>query len=46
MDNLTNNQYFSSLPIHIQEAVMQSGLDFYNEEELRQFVSKLETSEM
>ena len=34
-ESLPNNQYFMSLPLNIQETIMQSNVEFASEEELR-----------
>ncbi len=34
-------QYFSTLPIHLQESIEQSGMKFENLEQLRAFVDHL-----
>ena len=39
--DLQNSQYFHSLPVFVQENMMQSGIDFQNEGDLQQFASNL-----
>ena len=34
-ESLPNNQYFMSLPLNIEETIMQSSVEFASEEELR-----------
>lgn len=45
MLDLRNCEYFYSLPVLIQETIMQTGLEFKNEEELRQFASEYDNDE-
>ncbi|MGI6005259.1 MAG: hypothetical protein ACOX88_07615 [Christensenellales bacterium] len=33
-----NSQYFNSLPTLVQESVLQSGVTFHSEEDVRRFV--------
>lgn len=40
MLDLQNSQCFDSLPAFLQESIMQSGMEFETEEELRQFAQK------
>ena len=39
------SKYFNSLPIIVQESIMQSGMTFDNDEEIRNFVSEQEHKE-
>lgn len=40
MLDLRSSECFSSLPAIIQESIIQSGVEFKNEKELKQFVSE------
>ncbi len=40
---VADSRYFSTLPKFIQESIMQSGLEFKSEEEIKKFVSQLES---
>lgn len=39
--DLLNSEYFNSLPLIIQESILQSGASFDSEDELRKFVSNI-----
>ncbi|HBR04042.1 MAG TPA: hypothetical protein DD738_15695 [Ruminiclostridium sp.] len=42
MFDLKNSPVFQSLPGYVRESIMQSGIDFQDEEHLRQFASTLD----
>lgn len=45
MINLKESQYFNSLPKMIQESIIQSGIQFDTEDEIRKFVTNLEKNQ-
>ncbi len=42
MQNLPQNPRFQSLPAWLQESIMQSGVEFSSDEELRSFASGIQ----
>lgn len=43
--SLRNFDFFNSLPAHMQETLMQSGVKFESEQELKNFVQKMNEPE-
>lgn len=41
MQNLPQNPCFQSLPVWVQETILQSGAEFSSEQELREFAAGL-----
>lgn len=45
MLDFNSSPYFQSLPPFVQESIMQSGLSFKNEEDLRKFAENFNKAE-
>lgn len=39
--DLMKSEFFNSLPVHIKESIMQSGIDFKDENELKKFAAEI-----
>lgn len=42
---LANSDYFNTLPKYLQESIMQCGVGFQDDMELRKFISAIESNE-